>query len=101
MATRYYSSTAAETTLSGTINSSATSITVGSVTGFPVSFPYTLALDYESASEELVDVTAAAGTNLTITRAADGTSATSVTYPLPETFASLVSTRRTRQEFTE
>lgn len=77
MATRYYSSTAAETTLSGTINSSATSITVGSVTGFPVSFPYTLALDYESASEELVDVTAAAGTNLTITRAADGTSATS------------------------
>uniref|UniRef100_A0AAU7GW60 Minor tail protein n=1 Tax=Streptomyces phage Abafar TaxID=3158855 RepID=A0AAU7GW60_9CAUD len=77
MAVRYYSSTAAETTLSGTINSSATNITVGSTTGFPVSFPYTLALDYEGASEELVDVTAAAGTNLTIVRAADGTSATS------------------------
>jgi hypothetical protein len=77
MAVRYYSSTAAETTLSGTINSSATAITVGSVTGFPVSFPYTLALDYEGASEELVDVTAAAGTSLTIVRAADGTSATS------------------------
>ena len=77
MVVRFYSSTAAETTLSGTINSSATSITVGSVTGFPVSFPYTLALDYEGATEELVDVTAAAGTNLTITRAADTTSATS------------------------
>lgn len=77
MAVRYYSSTAAETTLSGTINSSATSITVGSVTGFPISFPYTLSLDYEGASEELVDVTAAAGTNLTIVRAVDGTSATS------------------------
>ncbi|HKX45657.1 MAG TPA: hypothetical protein VJP77_03075 [Planctomycetota bacterium] len=77
MAVRFYSSTAAETTLSGTINSAATMITVGSVTGFPVSFPYTLALDYEAASEELVDVTAAAGTTLTITRAQDGTSATS------------------------
>lgn len=76
MTVRFYSSTAAETTLSGTINSSATSITVASTTGFPVSFPYTLSLDYESATEELVDVTAAAGTNLTIVRAADGTSAT-------------------------
>lgn len=79
MAIRFYSSTAAETTLSGTINSSATTIVVGSTTGFPVSFPYTLALDYEGATEELVDVTAAAGTSLTVTRAADGTSATSHT----------------------
>ncbi|WAB09286.1 hypothetical protein SEA_STELLA_46 [Streptomyces phage Stella] len=77
MAIRFYSSTAAETTLSGTINNSATTIVVGSTTGFPVSFPYTLALDYEGASEELVDVTAAAGTSLTVTRAADGTSASS------------------------
>lgn len=76
MVVRFYSSTAAETTLSGTINNAATTINVGDVTGFPVSYPYTLALDYESASEELVDVTAAAGTSLTITRAVDGTSAT-------------------------
>lgn len=77
MVVRFYSSTAAETILSGTINNVATTINVADVTGFPVSYPYTLALDYESASEELVDVTAAAGTSLTITRAVDGTSATS------------------------
>lgn len=77
MVVRFYSSTAAETILSGTINNSATTINVDDVTGFPVSYPYTLALDYESASEELVDVTAAAGTSLTITRSVDGTSATS------------------------
>lgn len=77
MAVRYYSSTAAETTLTGTINGSATSINVGSTVGLPVSFPYTLALDYETASEELVDVTAAAGTNLTVVRAVDSTSGTS------------------------
>lgn len=76
MVVRFYSSTAAETILSGTINNVATTINVADVTGFPVSYPYTLALDYESASEELVDVTAAAGTSLTITRAVDGTSAT-------------------------
>lgn len=77
MVVRFYSSVAPETTLSGTINSGATTIVVGDVTGLPGSFPYTLALDYESASEELVDVTAAAGTSLTITRAVDGTNATS------------------------
>lgn len=77
MVVRFYSSTAAETTLSGTINNSATTINVGSVAGLPVSFPYTLSLDYEGASEELVDVTAAAGTSLTVTRAIDGTSGTS------------------------
>lgn len=77
MVVRFYSSTAAETILSGSINNVTTTINVADVTGFPVSYPYTLALDYESASEELVDVTAAAGTSLTITRAVDGTSATS------------------------
>lgn len=76
MTTRYYSSTAAETVLSATINSSATSITVVSTTGFPTLTPYTLALDFESATEELVEVTAAGGLTLTIVRAIDGTSAT-------------------------
>lgn len=75
MTVRYYSSVTTETTLVGTINNSATSIQVGSVTGFPVLTPYTLALDYEGATAELVDVTNAAGTTLTITRAVDGTSA--------------------------
>jgi len=74
---RYYSSTAVDTTLTGAVNGSATSITVASVSGFPTSYPYTLALDYDNASEELVNVTAAAGTTLTIVRAQDGTSGTS------------------------
>lgn len=70
---RYYSSTAIDTTLTGAINGTATSITVASVSGFPASYPYTLALSYDTASEELVNVTAAAGTTLTIVRGQDGT----------------------------
>lgn len=75
MTVRYYSSTAQETTLSGTITNSATSITVGSVTGFPATTPYTLALAYETSTEELVQVDSAAGTTLTVVRGVDGTSA--------------------------
>jgi hypothetical protein len=71
---RYYSSTAVDTTLTGAINASATTITVAAVSGFPASYPYTLALDYDTSSEELVNVTAAAGTSLTIVRGQDGTS---------------------------
>jgi hypothetical protein len=74
---RYYSSTAVETTLTGAINNSVTSISVASTTGFPGSLPYTLALDYGSASNELVEVTAVGGLTLTVTRGIDGTSATS------------------------
>ena len=73
---RYYSSTAVDTTLTGSVNGSATSITVASTSGFPTSYPYTLALDYDNASEELVNVTAAAGLTLTIVRGQDGTSGT-------------------------
>jgi hypothetical protein len=75
MVNRYYSSTAVDTTLSSSINLIATNITIGSVTGFPTSFPYTLSLDYDTATEELVDVTAASGTTLTIVRGRDGTTA--------------------------
>jgi len=74
---RYYSSTAVDTTLTGAVNSSGTTITVAAVSGFPASYPYTLALDYDTSSEELVNVTAAAGTTLTITRGQDGTSGVS------------------------
>jgi hypothetical protein len=76
---RYYSSNAADTTLSGTITAGATSITVGSITGHPVQFPYTLILDPETASEEVVSVTAGTGTNLTVSRGQDGTTALSHT----------------------
>jgi hypothetical protein len=74
---RYYSSVAQPTTLAGGISAGAATMTVAATTGFPSSFPYTLAVDYGSASEELVEVTNAAGPVLTVTRGVDGTSAQS------------------------
>jgi hypothetical protein len=50
-------------------------MTVGATTGFPGSYPFTLAVDYDTPSEELVSVTGVAGLTLTITRGIDGTSA--------------------------
>jgi hypothetical protein len=73
---RYYSSVAIDTTLTGAVNSSGTSITVASVSGFPASYPYTLALSFDTSSEELVNVTAAAGLTLTVVRGQDGTTGT-------------------------
>lgn len=74
----FYSNTAVQTTLGGSISNSALSINVGATTGFPVSYPYILAIDYGSATEELVRVTGAAGTTLTLDqRGFGGTSAQS------------------------
>jgi microcystin-dependent protein len=75
VARRYYSSSAADTTLGSSITAGATSITVGSVTGHPVQYPYTLILDPETPSEEVVTVTAGTGTTLTVSRGQDGTTA--------------------------
>lgn len=72
-----YSNLAIQTTLTGSINSSQTTMTVGATTGFPSSFPYSLAVDFEAATEELVKVTGAAGSTLTIERGFSGTSAQS------------------------
>ena len=72
---RYYSSIAQDTTLTSGITSSSTTMVVGSTTGMPSSFPFTLAVDYNQATEELVSVTAIAGLTLTITRAVDSTTA--------------------------
>lgn len=74
---RYYSATAQPTVLTASITAVSTIINVLAVTGFPVSVPYILALDYNTPSEEIVLVTAQAGTSLTVTRAYDGTSGTS------------------------
>ena len=63
---RYYSSTAVDTTLAVGISASATSLVVASVTGFPTSYPYTLAIDYDTSLEELVNVVGASGTTLTV-----------------------------------
>lgn len=78
MTIRYYSSVASEKTLNGFINAGALSFVVSDTIGLPNSFPYTLALDYETVSEELVNVVSAAGTTLTVdARGVDGTTATS------------------------
>lgn len=77
MVVRYYSSVAPPTTLSAGITSGSTSIQVGSTTGFPALTPYTLSIDYGSSSEELVQVNSVGGVVLSVTRAIDGTSATS------------------------
>ena len=73
MARRYYSSTAARTTLAADINSSVTTVGVTAVTGWPTSFPYTIILDQDTINEEVVEVTARTGTTLTVTRGVDGT----------------------------
>ena len=73
---RFYSSTAQPTVLTSALTPSDTTIDVQQVIGFPPSFPYILAVDYGTPSEELVLVTTGAGTNLTVTRAYDGTSGT-------------------------
>ena len=76
MASRYYSAVAQDTTVTSGITSSSTSVTVGATTGYPTSYPFVLALDYNTAVEELVAVTNVSGLTLTITRGYNGTSAT-------------------------
>lgn len=72
---RQYRSTVEAKTLSTSINSSVTSMTLNGVTTLPTAYPYTLVIDPDTATEEIVSVTASAGGNaLTITRAQDGTS---------------------------
>lgn len=75
MASRYYSAIAQDTTLTSSITSTATTMAVGATAGFPSNYPYVMAVDYNTASEELVLVTNAAGLTLTITRGYNGTTA--------------------------
>ena len=79
MATRrYYSAVAVDNTLSANINNSVTSMVLNtSPVGYPGTFPFVVAVDYETSSEELVLVTAASGATFTITRGYNGSSAQS------------------------
>ena len=70
---RYYSSVARRTTLTSDVNGSATSMQVAAATGWPSLFPYTLIIDQDTVSEEIVTVSARSGTSLTVTRGVDGT----------------------------
>jgi hypothetical protein len=73
MADLYYSSVARETTLTSGIDEVDTQISVGATLGFPLQFPYKLILDRDTPIEEVVYVTNAAGTTLTVMRGRDGT----------------------------
>ncbi len=75
MTVRFYSSTAEPTTLALNATAGTTAIEVVSLVGYPSSFPYTLCLDFDTSLRELVEVTNASGTTLTVTRGVDGTPA--------------------------
>ena len=72
MPRRYFSSVAEATTITGSINGSATSVTVAALTGFPASFPFTAVIDPDTSDEEIVEVSSASGSTLTIVRGVDG-----------------------------
>lgn len=74
MTVRYYANAPA-TTLAASCSNTQTVLSMASVSGFPIQFPYTLIIDRGTASEEAVSVTAASGTDLTVTRSIDGTTA--------------------------
>lgn len=74
---RYYSTTAAEMTLMTAVGAGDTTLVVDTTAGLPVTYPYTLIVDYGEGVEEVVDVTNASGVNLTVTRGRDSTSAQS------------------------
>lgn len=83
--TRKFSSTSVETTLASGINSSATSMTVASGTGSALLGgvtlaagnvdQFTVALDPDTSSEEIVFITATSSDTFTISRGQAGTSA--------------------------
>ena len=95
MASRYYSAIAQDTTINGSITNSQTSVVVSAVVGYPSSYPYILALDYNAASEELVKVTNASGTTLTIERGFNGTT------PVTHTTGAVVRHVITAQDLTD
>lgn len=75
--TRYYSAIAVDNTLASAITSSSTTaILNASPVGYPSTYPFVLAFDYNTALEELILVTGISGSTLTITRGFNGTTAT-------------------------
>ena len=72
---RYYSSTAAKTTLSSSIDSSSASMLLAAPSGLPSQYPFTLILEKDTANEEIVTVTNLVGSSYSITRGVDGSTA--------------------------
>lgn len=75
---RFFSSVAQPNSLQTNITSSTVAIPLAAApVGYPVNAPFTIALDYGDSIEELCDVTSVAGSIFNVTRAVDGTSASS------------------------
>lgn len=72
-----YSNISVQTTLTAPVAPGDTTIAIADTTGLPVSFPFSLVLDYQLATVEVVTVTNLVGLTLTVTRGQDGTSAQS------------------------
>jgi hypothetical protein len=76
MPARQYRSTVEAKTLNQTITNSSTAIVLNSVTTLPTTYPYTLVLNPDTLTEEIVTVTSSGGGNtLNVTRGEDGTTA--------------------------
>ena len=76
MPARQYLSTVEAKTLNQAITNVSSSIVLNSVTTLPSSYPYTLVIDPDTLTEEIVTVTSSAGGNsLNVTRGQDGTTA--------------------------
>lgn len=95
MTLRYYSSIAQDTTLSAQCLSGAGTMSVTATTGWPISYPFTLALEYNTSNEELVDVTGVAGLVVSITRGVDST--TSITHGAGSTVRHVITARDIRE----
>jgi hypothetical protein len=72
MARRFYSSVAQRTTLADQVDATTGTFIVNGVTGWPANTPYTLLIDADTVNEEIVEVTARAGSTLTVVRGVDG-----------------------------
>lgn len=72
---RYYSSTAIDTVLTAPVDASATTLTVAAISGYPASYPYTIVIDENTSTEEIVEVTNTGASSFTVTRAVDGATA--------------------------
>lgn len=87
---RYYTNTAVQQSLSVAVNSTDVTFVVptGGYGTWPNTFPFYAAIDYGQPTLEIVKVTAISGTNATVTRAQNGTSA--VSHPAGATFEPVV-----------
>lgn len=75
MARRHYTSNARETSLTAGINSSATTIAVDNPVGYPTETPFIILCELGTSSEEIMLVTAVVGSNWTVVRGYDGSTA--------------------------